>query len=78
MVECLEVEPEAKFGGIFNRKGKVKLWFSRDDRRLCAKMTGKVPLAKVKAVLIEVVGPGDDNWVNPQADQDTEDDRYED
>ena len=62
-VSCQKLVPSAKFGEIFNRKGKVNLWFSDDTRRLCTKMTGKVPLADVKAVLTTVVGPGDDNWV---------------
>jgi hypothetical protein len=63
-VSCQKLIPQAKFGEIFNRKGKVNLWFSDDARRLCTKMTGKVPLADVKAVLTTVMGPGEDSWVN--------------
>lgn len=62
-ISCLEVEPKAKFGGIFVRKGRVRLWFSEDDRRVCVKMTGKVPIAELKAVLEKVSGPGKDAWV---------------
>lgn len=58
----LKLEPKARFGEIFNRKGEVHAWFSSDTRRLCAKMTGRVPLADVKAVLVEVSGPGSDAW----------------
>ena len=65
-MDCLEVEPSAQFGGIFVRKGKVRLWFSEDARRLCVRMTGKVPLANVKAVLEKVTGPGDDFWVKKE------------
>jgi len=68
-IECLEVEPEAAFGGIFVRKGKVRLWFSEDKRRVCVRMTGKVPLANVKAVLKKVSGPGDDFWVKKEDDE---------
>lgn len=64
-VDCLEVEPKAKFGEIFVRKGRVKLWFSKDQRHICTQMSGKVPLASVHAVLTEVQGPGDDSWVKP-------------
>ncbi len=67
-IECLEVEPKASFGEIFVRKGKVRLWFSEDERRVCVRMTGKVPLANVKAVLKRVQGPGDDFWVKPVDD----------
>lgn len=62
-IETLEVIPSAKFGEIFVRKGKVRLWFSEDERRVCVRMTAKVPLAHVKAVLKKVSGPGDDFWV---------------
>ncbi len=65
-LKCLEVEPKATFGGIFVRKGKVRLWFSEDDRKVCVRMTGKVPLAHVKAVLKKVSGPGDDFWVKKE------------
>ena len=65
-VDCRKYEPTAQFGGIMNRKGSVKLWFSNDDRRLCAKVSGKVPLAHIHAVLTSVVGPGDDEWVGSE------------
>lgn len=67
-MDTLELEPHAKFGGIFVRKGKVRLWFSLDDRKVCVRMTGKVPLADVKAILTKVSGPGDDFWVSDQKD----------
>lgn len=63
-IKCLEVEPRAKFGEIFVRKGSVRAWFSEDSRRICTRMTGKVPLARVKGYLIDVQGPGDDFWVS--------------
>jgi hypothetical protein len=62
-VECIEVEPKAKFGAIFVRKGDVRLWFSQDPRRVCVKMSAKLPVASVKAILMGVEGPGDDDWV---------------
>lgn len=67
-MDCLELEPKAAFGGIFVRKGKVRLWFSLDDRKVCVRMTGKVPLADVKAVLQKVTGPGGDFWVKKEDD----------
>jgi hypothetical protein len=64
-VECLKVEPKAKFGEIFVRKGRVFMWFTNDDRRLCTRMTALLPFANLKAVLEKVEGPGDDRWVKP-------------
>jgi len=68
-MSCLEVEPKATFGEIFVRKGKVRLWFSEDKRRVCVRMTGKMPLANLKAHLVKVKGPGDDFWVKAEDDE---------
>jgi hypothetical protein len=65
-VKCLKVQPKAKFGEIFVRKGRVNLWFSLDARHVCTRMTGKVPVASVKAILVGVKGPGDDIWSKPK------------
>lgn len=61
-VRCLKVEPEAAFEGLFLRKGRVWFWIAEDKRRICTKLVGSVPVANIKAVLIEVRGPGDDRW----------------
>lgn len=61
-VKCLTVEPMAKFGAIFVRKGRVTLWFSEDSRRICTRMAGKLSVASLKAILTGVGGPGDDAW----------------
>ncbi len=61
-VPCLELEPEAKFQGLFVRKGRMWLWVSRDRRRLLTKIAAKLPIASVKVLLAEVHGPGDDHW----------------
>jgi hypothetical protein len=61
-IPCLELEPEAKFQGIFVRKGRMWLWVSRDSRRLLTKIAASLPIASVKVLLAEVRGPGDDLW----------------
>ena len=48
---CLVVQPEAKFGEIFMRKGKINMWFTTDYRRLCAKIYAFLPFADFKACL---------------------------
>jgi hypothetical protein len=60
---CLKVEPKARFGQIFIRRGRMQFWFSRDRRRVCTRIAGQIPLASVRAVLTGVEGPGDDSWV---------------
>ncbi len=62
-VPCVKLEPKADFHGVFDLKGTIFLWVSEDNRRVCTRMTGDVPVGTVKAVLCEVHGPGDDNWV---------------
>jgi len=62
-VRCIKVEPKAKFGQIFLRRGRIQMWFSADERKVPVKMTGQIPLVSVKAILTGVSGPGDDRWV---------------
>jgi len=56
-------EPEAAFDGLFVRKGKILMWVSDDDRKLCTKITARVPVANISFELAEVRGPGQDFWV---------------
>ncbi|TFH17814.1 MAG: DUF3108 domain-containing protein [Lentisphaerales bacterium] len=62
-VRCLKLEPKAKFGEVFVRQGRLNMWFSADDRKICAKADAEVPLASVKAILRKVEGPGNDLWI---------------
>jgi len=57
------VDPEAAFNGLFVRKGKMYLWVSDDDRKICTKITAIVPVASIRIQLAEVRGPGNDFWV---------------
>lgn len=63
-VRCLELEPQAKFGELFVRKGKLNVWFSDDARKVCCMLVGVVPVANVKAMLQGVKGPGGDFWTS--------------
>jgi hypothetical protein len=62
-VDSLLIDPEAAFDGLFVRKGKVYLWISDDDRRLCTKIDAEVPVARIHIEIDRVLGPGDDFWV---------------
>jgi hypothetical protein len=66
-VPCVKVEPKAKFGAIFVRKGKVEMWFSEDERHICVRMAGFLPKAKVKAILAGIEGPDAAAWGRPAA-----------
>lgn len=63
-VECIRVEPEAAFQGLFVRKGRMTLWVSTDKRRLMTSAVVDTPFANVKLVLLSVEGPGTDKWVS--------------
>lgn len=65
-VESLLIDPEAAFDGLFVRKGKVYLWISDDDRRLCTKIDAEVPVARIHIEIDRVLGPGDDFWVRSE------------
>jgi hypothetical protein len=60
---CLRFEPEAKFGGLFVRKGRMWMWVSQDTRRIATKISAQVPVASITLWLDQVSGPGDDFWV---------------
>jgi len=62
-VASMLFEPEAAFDGLFVRKGKVMMWVSDDHRKLCTKITARVPVASISIELAEVRGPGEDFWV---------------
>ncbi|MBR6021741.1 MAG: DUF3108 domain-containing protein [Kiritimatiellae bacterium] len=63
-MECLKVEPEGKFDGLFMRKGRMWVWMRVDERYTIARMDASVPVADIHIVLEEVRGPGDDFWIN--------------
>ena len=62
-VRSLKMEPEAAFGGLFVRKGRMWLWVSDDERRLVTKIVAQVPVANIMLELDDVNGPGDDFWI---------------
>lgn len=61
-VKSLKLLPEAKFEGIFVRKGKMELWLSADKAQLLTKLQLDTPFAKVKLLLNSVEGPGAEAW----------------
>lgn len=65
-MECIKIEPEAAFNGLFVRKGRMWAWISNDPRCLAARVEASIPVANVHAVLISVEGPGEDFWVTPK------------
>ncbi len=50
-VPCIVAEPQAKFGEVFRREGVVYIWCTKDELRLCAKMTAFLPFADFRAKL---------------------------
>lgn len=59
----LKIEPKAEFKGLMVTKGRMKIWVSRDDRRIATKVELETPFANVKVLLHEVKGPGEDKWI---------------
>lgn len=61
-IPSLKLIPEAKFEGIFVRKGKMELWLSADKTQLLTKLVLDTPFANVKLLLKSVEGPGVESW----------------
>lgn len=59
----IKVEPEAAFNGLFVRKGRLWLWLSDDPRCLAVRIEASIPVANIRAAIIQVEGPGNDFWV---------------
>jgi len=62
-VKSRRLDPQAKFQGIFVRKGSMRVWVSEDERRIMTKMFIDTPFANVRVLLKSVDGPGEDFWV---------------
>ena len=62
-VPCLRFEPEAKFGGLFVRKGRMWMWVSQDPRRIATKISAKVSVGSITLWLDQVGGSGEDFWI---------------
>jgi hypothetical protein len=62
-VDTLRIEPQAEFGGVFVRKGRMWAWIGEDARRLAVQIAAEVPVGRVRIVLDRVRGPGNDAWV---------------
>lgn len=58
----IRIEPKAKFEGLFVRKGKMTVWATDGPYRVLAKVSAKVPVAKVHIKLYNVGGPDADTW----------------
>lgn len=63
-VPSTEIEPIARFDGLFIRQGKIMFWVSKQNRRMVTCIKAKVPVGKVSVKLQNVSGPGDDFWTN--------------
>jgi hypothetical protein len=67
-VQCMKIEPNAAFNGLFVRKGKMLVWTSNDKRNIFTRVEASLPVANVKAILTEVYGPPDDFWAKRTAE----------
>ena len=67
-VPSSKLHPTAAFQGIFVRSGEITIWVSRDPRRVCTRIMAQVPVANVRLNIVDVLGPGDDFWVQPKKD----------
>lgn len=52
--KCIKVEPVLVGDGIFKAKGKLYVWFTRDERRLPIKMKSKISVGSIYADLVKI------------------------
>lgn len=51
-VNAIEVEPQAKYQGIFVRRGKMNVWLMENAAHIPLKMKTKVPFGSVSAIIV--------------------------
>ena len=66
-VKALRVEPELTYEKLVIEKGKLRMWICHKDRMICPKISIRAPLANIRIVLHQVLGPGDDFWTKVTA-----------
>jgi hypothetical protein len=52
--DCFVVEPIFKASGLFQHQGRLTVWLTRDPRMLPVKMSGKIVVGSIEAVLSEM------------------------
>ncbi|MFZ1948139.1 MAG: DUF3108 domain-containing protein [bacterium] len=52
--DCLVVQPILKASGLFQHQGRLTVWFTNDRRRVPVKMSGKIVVGTIDAVLSDV------------------------
>jgi hypothetical protein len=55
-LDLIQVEPLAKFEGLFVRKGRMWIWLTDDERRIPVLMKSKIPVGSITAVLEKIEG----------------------
>jgi len=50
-VDCIVVTPQLKTEGIFSSIGTIKIWLTNDNRRIPVKMTAKIKIGHIVAIL---------------------------
>jgi hypothetical protein len=68
-VPSVKVEPRVEFRGLMIEDGRVLMWVSRDARHLATRLNIDAPFARVRALLCQVLGPGDDAWSRAMQEQ---------
>ncbi len=53
---CVVIEPLVKEGGLFKSEGRIIIWLSDDDRKLPIKVSTKVVIGSIDAVLTSYSG----------------------
>lgn len=54
---CIRVEPVLDEDGLFQAKGKMNIWITRDKRRLPVLVRSKIPIGSIELELVKVTYP---------------------
>ncbi|MCX7591438.1 MAG: DUF3108 domain-containing protein [Kiritimatiellae bacterium] len=52
--KCLKMEPKAEFGEVFSHGGRLYLWVTTGDRKICPKVVVDLPVANLRGTLVSL------------------------
>ena len=61
-VACLRLTPKIDFEVTFHKPSSITLWISADQRKICTRAQIQVPVGSITAELVELSGPGTEQW----------------
>lgn len=61
-IKSLPMTPAISSDNLVLKGGRLQMWITWEGRAVCTRFQVNAPLAKIRLILYQVLGPGDDFW----------------